>query len=344
MLTLRGEHFYFQSTIWRRGSGGIISRPRYVPALGPKFSTGFSQRAFENTAEDPVSEVLGWRSFRWSAPGCPVGWQGRPLYALSRGATTLTEPSMLAEHRLRVAAQRRLAVGTIVKHVAARVLHHRDTRGIAHDRHLINGQNRTHEWAGEIVPSMHNQDPEFRIGGYRLPQIGHGAGPESVALTIPLAIHLIAQGVVSSLRLPPDYPGHEIYHRRGRGRDDALQNRVVGPLVWGKRERVKAGHVRIVDAADFPLLAEDLPQISANLEAPAGSAHKFQFEAGHLGHMFDNPGSGFRVGPALQQVDGVLATGIGDHPRHVFGSKFVLPLQAGGGNRRQGHHPRHRRD
>src|SRR5208282_529845 len=63
---------------------------------------------------------------------------------------------MFREHGLYILAQCRLAPRAAVEHVAARILMHGDTRGIAHYRHLVDGQDRAHERAGEIVPAMHD--------------------------------------------------------------------------------------------------------------------------------------------------------------------------------------------
>ena len=72
---------------------------------------------------------------------------------------------------------RRLAFARI-EHVPARILMHRDARRIAHHRHLVHSQHRSHEGTRQIVPSMHNQHAHLRD---RRPRPGAVAAPSPCA-------------------------------------------------------------------------------------------------------------------------------------------------------------------
>ena len=138
--------------------------------------------------------------------------------------------------------------------------------GVAHHRHLVHGEHRTHERARQIVPSVHDENPQLGIGGNGLAQIWHRALAH-IIVALPEAIHVIRERVVASIHLPSHRAGNEVHHGGCEGRNDAGENWVVGALLRRKRKWIERRHVGVVDGAEFAFLAMHFAQVSFGFDA-----------------------------------------------------------------------------
>src|ERR1700722_20589976 len=129
---------------------------------------------------------------------------------------------MLADHVDHVPAQLQAAGFAGVEHVAAGVFADGDAGGVgSHERHLVDGEDRTHEGAGKIVPTVGDDDAHLGVGGDGLPQIFDGTLAQLIA-AVPEATYFIRERVVAGIDLPAYGAGYEIDHGGGGGGDEGF--------------------------------------------------------------------------------------------------------------------------
>src|SRR6185437_14375196 len=100
--------------------------------------------------------------------------------------------SVVAEKiRLHRLAKRGAAVLPGVEHVSARKFMNGDpvAKRIGH---LIDAQDRSHEWAGKVVPSMADEHLQARVGGNGLAELRDRAAAQRV-IRLPRAIHVVGK-------------------------------------------------------------------------------------------------------------------------------------------------------
>ena len=156
--------------------------------------------------------------------------------------------------------------------------------GVAHRRHLVDDQHRSHERAGQIVPAVGDQHAQVRVVGHRLAQL-RDRSLVGIVVLVPQAVHLVAQRVVAGIDLPAHGLGDEVDHRAGGRGDDAVEDRVAGLLVRRVGERIPRGDVGVVAAAQAAFGAVDLAQIGLGLQPAAGALHEQRIESGQFGHL-----------------------------------------------------------
>src|SRR5271155_4782880 len=239
---------------------------------------------------------------------------------------------VLVDHVDYVLAQVHAAGFAGVEHVATGVFVDGDAGGVGtHERHLVDGQDRAHEGAREVVPAVGDDDAHLGISGDGLPQVFNGALAQLIA-AIPEAVYFKRESVVAGIDFPANGAGHEIDHgSRGR-RDEGFQHGIAEAPLGRVGEGVIGGHVRVVDGADFAFLAVDFAQVGSDFKTASGIFHELRVEAGHVGDALDDARGGFWVGASFEEVGRVIAERVGDDLLHGVGGELVLALKAGGGD------------
>jgi len=84
--------------------------------------------------------------------------------------------------------------------------------------------------------------------------------------------HFVTQRVVATRILPTDGVGNEVDHCRRSWRNDAVEDRIIGTLIWREWKRIPNGHVWIIAASELALRADATPIAFAKQEMESARA------------------------------------------------------------------------